>query len=201
MPHNDDIINESLPQLAEYIADVLGSTGVNKGAKLTEIFESYGEYLKANLVKAAGEPSQGSNIAVNDDENQNILQPKLEAMVSAMIRANPTLTKQEAAHYLLHSSHGRRLAEHLNSLTKKENPMPRIDELKIIAKADGGMDSILESIVSKGSTTYTEHELTEVGMEYCKKHRKEGETIVKAFARYVEETPEYRTALLQKGTA
>jgi hypothetical protein len=224
MPLSTAIIDDSVQELADYIVDIVNDDNADKAAQMTKMLKSYKDYLKSNITdgdvderrrrarsfndimkaKGAGEPSQGditddepSETNINDDQNQNVMASKLEAMVSALIAANPTLRKEEAYHYLIHSAHGRRLAEHLNSISKTEkgNTMSRIDELKVIAKADGGMDSILEHVISKGATTYTEHELTSAGMEYCKKHKKAGESVAQAFARYVEATPEFCKAL------
>jgi hypothetical protein len=55
------------------------------------------------------------------------------------------------------------------SRTQKEEPqMNRLDELKDIAKADGGMAMIAKNIIDKGSTTITEHEFSAALMEYAK---------------------------------
>jgi hypothetical protein len=80
--------------------------------------------------------------AADDDPNDDKVSSKLTAMVDAMIAAAPSLGRQQAAHYLLHNAHGRRLAEHLNNLSKHEEPiMPQVDILKIASILEAGLNA------------------------------------------------------------
>ena len=78
--------------------------------------------------------------AADDIPDDDKVSAKLRAMVDAMIAAAPTLDRQEAAYYLLHTPHGRRLAEHLNSISKhKETNMPQVDIRKLVAILEDGL--------------------------------------------------------------
>jgi hypothetical protein len=66
-------------------------------------------------------------IPIPDDDK---VSGKLRSMVDAMIVAVPSLDRQTATHFLLHSAHGRKLAEHFNNLSKGE-PMPQVDVFKL----------------------------------------------------------------------
>jgi hypothetical protein len=79
--------------------------------------------------------------AADDDPDDNKVSAKLNAMVDAMIAAAPSLDRQAAAHYLLHDAHGRRLAEHLNNLSKGETIMPQVDILKIATILEDGLNA------------------------------------------------------------
>jgi hypothetical protein len=68
-----------------------------------------------------------------EEEDDNKLSDKLNEMVDALLVAAPTLNRQATAHFLMHNPHGRKLAEHLNSLSKKEQPMPQVDFMKVIS--------------------------------------------------------------------
>jgi hypothetical protein len=154
--------------------------------------ELYGEDFMQQFSKAAtSDPLRGPREEPDDDK----LTTKLKEFASLMVTVDPS--KSEAQHLFdfINTAHGRKRAEHLNNLSKGETTMSRVDELKVIAKADGGMDSIISYVIAKGSTDYTEHELTEAGMEYCRKNRQPKETVPQAFARYVDENPDYSKAL------
>jgi hypothetical protein len=175
----------AIQDLADHLVSIINDDNGDKPGRLDKLFKSYGTYLKSEV----SDPLRGPR----DEPDDKKLSERLLEAVNAMVIANPSLNPHTAARWLLHSSHGRELL----STTKKENPMPRIDELKVIAKTEGGMDSILEHI-AKGNTTYTEHELTAAGMEYAGKffqNKAAGESIPHAFARYVESTPAFCKAL------
>src|ERR1700730_13820123 len=88
-----------------------------------------------------------------------------------------SVTEETALFHLLHHPHGRRLAEHLNSISKTERQpiMDRTTELKDIAKAAGGMQAIVKDIIVRGSTTITEHEFSAALMQHAKSNRKTDE--------------------------
>ena len=77
--------------------------------------------------------------AADDIQDDDKVSAKLRAMVDAMIAAAPTLNRQQAAYYLLHTPHGRRLAEHLNNLSKGETVMPQVDIRKFVAILEDGL--------------------------------------------------------------
>jgi hypothetical protein len=89
-------------------------------------------HLFNDIIHKAAEPP------ADDDK----VSSKLTAMVDAMIVAVPSSSRQQAAHYLLHNAHGRRLAEHLNSLSKHEEPnMPQVDILKVATILEDGLNA------------------------------------------------------------
>jgi hypothetical protein len=74
------------------------------------------------------------------DDSDKVL-AKLNAMVDAMFVATPSISREQAAHYLLHNAHGRRLAEHLNNLSKGETIMPQVDILKVATILEDGLNA------------------------------------------------------------
>ena len=102
------------------------------------------------------DPLRGDREESGDDK----VSAKLRAMVNAMVMADPTKSEEEHLHYLLHNAHGRRLAEHLNSLSKhKDEPMPQVDITKL-----HNIDSVTEVAknVNDDKVSITEHEFTEI---------------------------------------
>ena len=90
--------------------------------------------------------------AADDIPDDDKVSSKLRSMVDAMIAAAPTLNRQQAAHYLLHTPHGQRLAEHLNSISKhKETIMPQPDILKAATIME---DALMASVVKRDDETY-----------------------------------------------
>jgi len=115
---------------------------------------------------------------------ESALHPKLEEFVAAMLEANPTLRRQEAVRYLIHTHDGRALAEHLASITKKATTMNRSDELRDIAK-QFGVGRLCKYLVDDGKAHgITEHELTKLIDEEAQKTRKSCERPESAFARF-----------------
>src|ERR1700688_5195981 len=85
----------------------------HSGWGLKKMFESI-PFSKLNITE------QRPNTIPDDDK----VSGKLRSMVDAMIVAAPSLDRQTATHFLLHTAHGRRLAEHLNSISKKKQAKP-----------------------------------------------------------------------------
>jgi hypothetical protein len=115
-----------------------------------------------NIFAKAFTPENRTNTI---DDNKK-LSGKLKEMVAAMVIADPSKTEEQHLFSLLHSPHGRRLAEHLNELSKKGAPMSRTEEMatmhKFIKSTAGGFTSIAKHIVAEGGTGLTEHEFTEL---------------------------------------
>lgn len=65
----------------------------------------------------------------DDDDSQSTVADKLDGMVDAMLLAAPTLDRQEAAHYLIHTAHGRRLYEHLSKQMEASMPQDFIQKI------------------------------------------------------------------------
>jgi hypothetical protein len=77
---------------------------------------------------------------VRDEDDSKKLSGKLREMVAAMIVAAPGLKESDAMHFLMHHPQGRRLAEHLNSISKhKEEPM--LDISKLISVVEDGLNA------------------------------------------------------------
>jgi hypothetical protein len=128
-----------------------------------ELFETYGINLdQVTFSKAAAVDEPATNI------NQSTLADKLEGMIDAMLMSAPTLDRQEAAHYLLHSPHGRRLYEHL-SKTMESNPVPQQTDISKLIP-------IMEEAL----------------MAQAKLHKRHDESEAKAFSRFYESNLEYR---------
>jgi hypothetical protein len=119
------------------------------------------------------------------------LHPKLEAFVAAVLEAAPTLSREEAIRFLLHTHDGRATARHLAEITKtsiirKEEPtMDRMETLRSFVKSDG-ITGIAKHIVQKGGTGVTEAEFSDLIMEAAKRERRAGESDASAFARLFE---------------
>lgn len=107
--------------------------------------------------KEKDEDSTGNN----DDK----LSDKLKDMVDALIVAAPSLDRQAAAHFLMNHPQGRKLAEHLNNISKTERNTP-MDIFKVI--------SITENALMAGIT------------------KRDGENYHTAFARKFENDIEFR---------
>jgi hypothetical protein len=88
---------------------------------------------------------------LDEETAEGELPAKLEQAIAAMITANPTLSKQEAAHHLLHTASGRSLFTHLNK--KDTTTMPdRQTELANIVKQHGGLSQMAKLFVSTGKS-------------------------------------------------
>jgi hypothetical protein len=87
------------------------------------------------MLRKADEPGPDDDIQPPNsatDADKAPLPAKLEQMVDAMVLA----ARQVAAHYLLHSPHGRKLYDHL-SKTMESKPM--LDIMKVIAITEQGL--------------------------------------------------------------
>jgi hypothetical protein len=133
------------------------------------------------LAKVAADDEQRTNTIPDDDK----VSAKLRSMVDAMIVAVPTLDRQTATHYLLHTPKGRRLAEHFNSISKRkdETPMPTVDIMKL-----HNPDSVIEFIKSSGASEFV---ISEVIMGHARLNKRDGESDAQAFARVF---PKFQTA-------
>jgi hypothetical protein len=120
-----------------------------------------------------------------DGNDAATLREKLEQLVAVLILADPAVTRQQAAYFILHTAHGRALFQHFSK--QMERPMNRTDELKSIAKAAGGMEMICKNIIDRGSTTISEREFSAALMAHCKND-------VKAFSKKIEEDVDIRRA-------
>jgi hypothetical protein len=194
MTRNDAIIDASLPQLAEYFISVLTDDGiVDKAAELTKVFKSYADYLKENV--APGEPDQGDITSgrprINDDEDVNVLDPKLERMIAAAMAlpvnrgtdrepvTTPPMSRQEAINWLMRTAEGRSFAAHHAKTTKKAEPM--IDILKL-----HNIQSVVEvakSIIAKNGDGITEHQFSEILMGHARLNKQARESDAAAFSR------------------
>jgi hypothetical protein len=130
--------------------------------------------------------------SADDDPDGDKVSSKLTAMVDAMIAAAPSLDRQEAAYYLLHNAHGRRLADHLNNISKTEKEIPMVDIFKL-----NNIDSVVEiskSIID-GKTDIDGSTYDQVLIGHAKQSKRSLESILTDPA-----TPEIREAYaLSKG--
>jgi hypothetical protein len=157
--------------LADYLVDIVNDDEGNKPARLEKLFADYSNYLKSVA------PSEAD---INDDEHQNVLPAKLEAMVAALMAANPTLRKEDAMHHLLHTAAGRRLAEHLNNISKRKDEPMQVDITKLHNIAS--VTEIAKNVIDD-KVALTEHQFTEIVTGHAKLNRQAGESEAKAFER------------------
>jgi hypothetical protein len=134
--------------------------------EISSVDHGAGEGVKIMLMKRDnGEDTPPGAALFNDvmrrQAGQSTTADKLEGMVDAMLVAAPSLDRQVAADFLLHTAHGRRLAEHLNSISKteKEATMSQVDIIKL-----HNIDSVTEVAknVIEDKVALTEHQFTEM---------------------------------------
>jgi hypothetical protein len=122
---------------------------------MTETFEQFADYLKANDVTGD-----------HDGDDDKKLTSKLKEFVAAMVIADPSRSEEEHLYRLLHTSRGVRRAELMNELSKnqKEQPMSRTDEMAEMQKfvKQGGMTAVAKRIIETGGTSLTEHEYSDL---------------------------------------
>ncbi|MHC2318385.1 hypothetical protein ACVIHC_005431 [Bradyrhizobium diazoefficiens] len=77
----------------------------------------------------------------HDGDDDKKLSGKLKEFVAVMVRAAPTLSEEEALFFLLHHPRGRRLAEHLNNISKQKEQtiMPQVNIMKLIEVTEQGL--------------------------------------------------------------
>jgi hypothetical protein len=123
---------------------------------------------------------------------------KMEEFITALQVANPSLSRADAAAYLLHGVHGRATARHMSETFKtKEQPMDRATELRSIAK-DFGITKLAKMIADEGNAHgISEHELTDLGFVEAQKNMQAGERPNSAFSRWYSEPSQldFRKAL------
>lgn len=122
-----------------------------------------------------------------DDETDNVVAlpqySKLKELAGALRIANPDLSEQEAMQWLLHSRAGRALFMLHKGMCQEESTMSPMDKLRSIAKS-GGVIAIAKVMVEdQRSFSITEHEFTDLVMDYAKSQRREGESDARAFTR------------------
>jgi hypothetical protein len=148
-------------------------------------FERMFRQVDFSKVKTNPLPQDPDNGDVDTDTK---LSPQLEAHINAMLLVMPSLNRQQAAWFLLNTPHGRAMAEHLSSTTKrKEPPMNRADGLRQIAK-DFGVAKLAKMVVMENDAHgISEHELSALAFEEAKKHALPGERPNSTFARWYSE--------------
>jgi hypothetical protein len=104
------------------------------------------------------EPEQEGDVIAT-----SVIPPRLQQMVNAVRTAAPHVSEQAIVHFLLHTARGRDVAEHLAThITKKEEPMSRIERLQALAKR-GGVQLVAKALLEKGDAMeISEFEFTEL---------------------------------------
>jgi hypothetical protein len=120
-----------------------------------------------------------------------VLPDKLEGMVAAVIAAAPSLQREQAVHFLLHTARGRNVAQHLASITKteREHPVPQVNIFKL--HNPDSVKEIAKSIISGEVTGASFHDVL---MGHARLSKRDGETDAKAFNRLYEGNVEFRKA-------
>jgi hypothetical protein len=117
----------------------------------------------------------------SDDELD--LPPELEQAIAALLAANPMLTRQQAAHALLHTARGRALYAHLTK--RHEDTSMSTPTYESILKDFGGLQAVCKRITTTGDASgITEAQLTKLAEVEAQKIRKSNETLAQAFSRY-----------------
>jgi hypothetical protein len=116
--------------------------------------------------KAENDDISDANMIDPSDTPTSLLS-KLNDMVQLMVRAEPGLTEEHALFHLSNHPRGRKLAEHLNNLSKGQT-MPQVDILKVIAVTEDAL------------------------MAQAKLQKRDGETEAKAFTRLYEGDIDFR---------
>jgi hypothetical protein len=157
-------------------------------------FEKYVAGHEGDEIEEIPEPS----------DTVSTLPAALEGMVAALIAANPKLKREEAIHFLVHNPHGRRLAEHISSITKGTTDMSRTEQLQEMAKSAGGVRNVAKFIAEKNDALgISEPELTDLINAEAQKTIKAGERPAQAFSRFFQapENEELRRAIIVAKTA
>jgi hypothetical protein len=107
-----------------------------------------------------------------------VLPDKLEGMVAAVIAAAPSLQREQAVHFLLHTARGRNVAQHLASITKteREHPVPQVNIFKL--HNPDSVKEIAKSIISGEVTGVSFHDVL---MGHARLSKRDGETDAKAY--------------------
>jgi hypothetical protein len=120
---------------------------VDKAAAMTETFGQFGDFLNA------------SDDEITDDEGPVVgdlvdlptpLPEKVRQFTAAMIEANPSLTEEQALFYLPHSPHSRKLAERMNDLSKRGDPLPPTTDVFKLSNIQTVVE-IAKYIIAKGT--------------------------------------------------
>jgi hypothetical protein len=158
--------------------------GADPGAKVM-IHKSddchFGAPLLFNDIMAKADVSDPLRGPRDEDDGDKV-SSKLNAMVDAMMIAAPTLDRQAAAHYLMNTSHGRKLYEHLS---KGETIMPQVDIRKLIPVME---DCLMATVTQRD------------GESYAKSFSRKYENDI-SFRKQWRDLTEAKMLLLSKGTA
>jgi hypothetical protein len=114
----------------------------------------------------------------NDRNDVSVLPDKLEGMIAAIITANPSLEREQAVHFLLHTARGRAAANHLANITK-ESPMPRFEKLHNVES----VIAISKHIIDNGPSGVTEHEFTKMLADHAALNKRTEDSNAQAFSR------------------
>ena len=133
----------------------------------------------------------------DDEDETGTLPPLVEQTIAALKEANPVLTRQAAAHFLLHHRYGRQLLEDLSKQQKGTPPMDRADGLRDLAKQYGVARIAKMIVMENDAHGLSEHELTQLASEEFAKRALPGERPNTTFARLYEapESLELRKAI------
>ena len=150
---------------------------VSRYPSLRGVFDAI-DYSKLEI-----EPDDDDDDDDNDDPATSA--SKIEQFISIVSEAYPGMSRQDCIAFLLTSASGRKLALHLATITKKEEPiMDRTEQLRSIAK-DFGIHRLAKCLIDDGEPHgISEFELTKLMNDEAQKSWQQGETTEGAFARY-----------------
>jgi hypothetical protein len=110
---------------------------------------------------------------------------RFERFIEIVSEASPGVSRREIVSFLLNSANGRKVAEHLASITKKEEPvMDRTEQLRSIAK-DFGVHRLAKLLIDDDNAHgISEFEFHKLMNDEAQKTKRDGETPDQAFARF-----------------
>jgi hypothetical protein len=166
------------------------------GKRLRQIFKAKAPMVRPTEVFDEDDIDAGADERRREDEpldhdDTSTVHPQLQRFVAGLVAANPQFTPEQALHYLLHSAHGRVLAQHMSDITKEHRPMTTFKEM---AKH---IDVVkIAKIITDDNDPHgvTEHEFTALVMEAAKLQKKQGESDAQAFSRLFEQDLTIRKA-------
>src|SRR5882757_7742340 len=159
----------------------------HSGWPLQKMFESipFGKFTKADVSDELRGP--------REEEDADKVASKIRAMVDALIVAAPSLDRQTATHFLLHSAKGQALARHLNEISKGETIMPQVDIMKLQNPAS--VVEIAKNIID-GKTDMDGFTYDQILLGHAKLNKRAGESTGGALERILTDAdhPEIRKA-------
>jgi hypothetical protein len=157
--------------------------------------DAHRERLRRTFAKLSAPPDDDFDDDIEDideEDDEGTLPAGLEQSIAAIVAASPSITKEQAALWLIHTPRGR--AAHAALSKRKDTPVNRTEELTAYVKQSGSMVSLAKHIVTKGTTANSEHEFSACLMEHARLNKRDNESDAQAFSRILQSDAEIRRA-------